>query len=147
MTIRKKNKSKTVVAVSGGFDPIHLGHIRLFRHAKKLGDKLIVIVNGDSWLKRKKGINFMDARARAEIIKEFECVDRVYIHNSSRADVIEALKELKPNIFAKGDKQGSEIPEKDVCEKLKIKIVYGVGGSKIKSSFEMLKRYCENYDK
>jgi len=147
MTTRNKRKKKVVVAVSGGFDPIHLGHIRLFRKAKKLGDKLIVIVNGDSWLKRKKGINFMDARARAEVIKEFECVDRVYVHNSTKADVIGALKELKPNVFANGDRRGEKLPEEDICKKLNIKIAYGIGGKKIRSSYEMLENYCKVINK
>ena len=69
---------KKVVATSGGFDPIHIGHLRCFQEARKLGDYLIVILNDDNWLKRKKGRVFMTANERSEIIKGFGCVDDVF---------------------------------------------------------------------
>ncbi|MFQ5787818.1 MAG: adenylyltransferase/cytidyltransferase family protein [Thermodesulfobacteriota bacterium] len=138
------NKAKKVVAVSGGFDPIHLGHLCLLKEARKLGDKLVVIINDDEWIQRKKGIAFMNEHERAEIIREFECVDRVYIDNSSGDDVSDALKVLKPDIFANGGDRKSEadIPEAKICSKLGIKMVFNVGGKKRRSSSKMLNRYC-----
>lgn len=140
-----RRKKKRVVAVSGGFDPIHLGHLRLFRDARKLGDKLVVILNGDEWLRRKKGAYFMTANERAEILMEFECVDEVFISKSVRPDVCRALEKIKPAIFANGGdrKNEEDIPEAEVCEKLGIEMVFGIGGKKVRSSSIMLESYCE----
>lgn len=140
-----KNKKKVLVAVSGGFDPIHLGHLRMFKQARKLGDKLVVILNSDGWLRRKKGAYFMSANERKEIIEQFECVDRVYIHNSVKPHVSDALEKLRPAIFANGGdrKNVDDIPEAEVCEKLGIKMVFNVGGKKIRSSSDLLKNYCD----
>src|SRR3989338_2853011 len=66
-------------AVSGGFDPLHIGHVRLFREAKTLGDKLVVIMNNDHWLRAKKGFTFMPQKERAEIIRHLPFVDKVVI--------------------------------------------------------------------
>ena len=89
-------KNKCVVAVSGGYDPVHIGHVRLFEEAKKLGTKLVVIVNGDSWLIRKKGKYFMGQEERAEIIKAFSCVDDVFVWESEEDDVCGALQKVRP---------------------------------------------------
>lgn len=75
-----RNKEQEIkVAVSGGFDPLHRGHVRLFQEAKKLGDKLIVILNNDNWLKAKKGYAFMPQEERKEVIKAMAMVDEVIL--------------------------------------------------------------------
>lgn len=132
----KKQREKIVVAVSGGFDPVHIGHIRMFEAAKKLGDTLVVIVNGDSWLMRKKRFVFMSASERAEIIRALKPVDEVYIHESNSDDVGEALAIIRPNIFANGGdrKKKRDLPEADVCRQYGIKLVFRVGGDKVQSS-------------
>lgn len=142
--VKTKKKGK-VVAVSGGFDPIHLGHLRMFKEAKKLGNHLVVIINSDGWLRRKKGGYFMSATERAEIISEFKCVDEVYIYNSVKQDVCGALESIKPHIFANGGdrKKESDLPEAEVCKKLGINMVFNVGGRKIRSSSDMLRLYCD----
>jgi cytidyltransferase-like protein len=133
-----------IVAVSGGFDPVHNGHIRMFKEAKKLGDKLMVIINNDNWLRTKKGYVFMPEEMRAEIISELKCVDEVYITKHLKDDpdrsVCKALEELKPDIFANGgDRFAYNVPERELCERLGIKMVFNVGGEKIASSSELVK--------
>ncbi len=142
----KEHSGKTV-AVSGGFDPVHVGHLRMFEEAKALvgvEGKLVVILNGDSWLVRKKGKAFMPQDERAEIIEGFSCVDETYILESERSDVSEALEVIQPAIFANGGDRKSEkdIPETDVCRAHGIEMVFNVGrGGKVQSSSELLKRF------
>lgn len=130
-----------VVAVSGGFDPVHVGHLRMFEHAKTMGDRLIVILNNDAWIRAKKGKAFMPEEERAEIIRGFRCVDEVFItlHEEYDADrsVCRALETLRPHIFANGGDRhpdGDPVPEAALCEKLGISMVYNVGGEKVQSS-------------
>src|SRR3989344_7000960 len=79
--MKEVTKKKKWVAVSGGFDPLHIGHVRMFKAARKLGERLVVILNNDNWLMAKKGHAFMPERERAEILREFSFVDRVVITN------------------------------------------------------------------
>src|ERR1041385_2323159 len=127
-------KKKKIIAVSGGFDPVHIGHVRMFQEAAQLADKLVVIINDDDWLMRKKGFVFMNEKERGEIIKEFECVDKVYVYHSPSGSnsVAGALRQIKPDIFANGgDKKTEEdIPESEVCNELGIKMIFNVGGRK-----------------
>ncbi len=138
-------KKKIVVAVSGGFDPIHAGHIRLFHDAQKLGDELVVILNNDNWLYKKKGYIFMNERQRKEIIKAIKYVDHVVITNHppdpKDMSVTKELKELQPDIFANGgDRVRKNTPEVQLCNKLGIKMVFNVGhGGKIQSSSELVR--------
>lgn len=142
----RESSGKTVV-VSGGFDPVHIGHVRMFEEAKELvgpDGRLIVVLNCDAWLVRKKGKAFMQQDDRAEIIRAFGCVDDVYILESERNDVGEALEHLQPHIFANGGdrKNTSDIPEVVVCEKHDIEMVFNIGqGGKIRSSSELLRNY------
>src|SRR5512133_2943401 len=100
----KAKVGKKVVMVSGGFDPVHIGHVRLFQEAKKLGDELVVVINNDNWLRLKKGYVFMPEHERKEIIEAFEAVDRVLLsdHNENTQDmsVCAELIKVKPHIFA-----------------------------------------------
>lgn len=147
-------KVKKVVAVSGGFDPLHIGHVRMFKEAKKLGDKLVVILNNDNWLRKKKGNEFMPELERKEIIESIESVDEVLITNHSEninfknnyeKSVCEELTKLKPHIFANGgDRFAEDIPEFKLCNELGIKMVFNVGhGGKVRSSSELLKNYSK----
>lgn len=128
------------VAVSGGFDPLHVGHVRMLKEAKKYGDYLTVILNDDAWLMRKKGYVFMKEQERAEILEALECVDEVYIHHGKDDTVCDALEMMCPDIFANGGDRRSEldIPEYKVCEENDIRMVFGVGGDKIQSSSELV---------
>lgn len=131
--------------VSGGFDPIHIGHLRMFEEARKLGDELLVVINCDKWLIRKKGKNFMPSKDRAEIIQSFRCVDRVYVLETDRSDVGEAIELFRPAIFANGGdrKEEKDIPEAAICAKFGVEMIFNVGGDKVRSSSDLLNVYGE----
>ncbi len=138
--VQTKKKKKIVVAVSGGFDPVHVGHVRMFNEAKRLGDELVVILNNDFWLCDKKGCAFMVEKERAEIIKALGPVDRVIVTRHKPGDkdrsVCRELRKLKPDVFANGgDRTSNNIPELVLCNELGIKTVFNVGrGGKVQSS-------------
>jgi D-beta-D-heptose 7-phosphate kinase/D-beta-D-heptose 1-phosphate adenosyltransferase len=157
--VEKKRAKKTIrwVAVSGGFDPIHIGHVRMFKAARRLGDRLVVILNNDIWLKEKKGFAFMPQKERAELIMSFPFVDKVVLSSHSAEDpagspyhrgVSRELKRLKPAIFANGgdrNKKDAANPRSSLhwdlktCAEFGIKIVYNVGrGGKVQSSSWMI---------
>ena len=133
-----------IVLVTGGFDPIHSGHIEYFKAAKQLGDKLIVGLNSDAWLARKKGQPFMPITERTAIIENLKMVDHCIVYNDDDGSSIEAIRNVKmmyPNdeiIFANGGDRTSynipEMSEKDVIFK------FGVGGeNKMNSSSWILR--------
>ena len=131
------------ISVSGGYDPLTIGHIRLFKEAKKLGDELIVILNNDNWLRAKKQVIFMPQEERKEIIEAIDVVDKVVLtgHSKNPKDmsVSKELRELKVDIFANGGDRTSDIPEIGVCT-----TVFGIGGDKVQSSSWLLSRYIKN---
>ena len=129
-----RDKNKIRVAVSGYFDPIHVGHLEYLRMAKELGDSLVVIVNNNYQCKLKKGKHFMDENDRVEIVKALRFVDEVFLSVDKDRTVCKSLEEIKPDIFANGgDRATSEVPETPVCKKFNIKMVDGLG-DKIRSS-------------
>ena len=140
-----------MVAVSGGFDPVHVGHVRMFEKARKLGDKLVVILNNDNWLKKKKGYAFMPEKERAELLKHIKWVDEVVLtkHRPGTKDVsvCDALREVRPNIFANGgDRKLDNIPEVAVCEEIGCKMVFNVGhGGKVQSSSWMIEGFIKEF--
>ena len=129
---------KKTVAVSGGFDPIHVGHIRMIREAAEHGD-VIVIANSDVWLLRKKGYVFMPWKERAEIIQSIKGVAAVFQADDDDDTVTESLLRLKPDIFANGgDRKQQNTPEMKVCDDIGIEMLWNVGGGKIQSSSELV---------
>ncbi len=163
--MKNKNKKKErIVAVSGGFDPLHIGHIRYMQEAKKLGDKLIVIINNDNWKRQKRKHVFMPDYERKEIIEALACVDKVIISGHTKnlkgpkdMSVRKELLKIKPHIFANGgdrneedakDLNSSQYYDVEMCKKLGIKMVFNVGrGGKIRSSSELLKEYSKKIKK
>lgn len=143
---KRRSKEERWVAVSGGFDPLHIGHVRMFEEARKLGDKLVVILNNDNWLRDKKGFAFMPQHERKELIEAFPFVDKVVLTshkpNEYHLDksVVRELRALKPAIFANGgDRVAGNIPEYAVCEELGIEMAFNTGhGGKIQSSSWMI---------
>ena len=150
---KKVLKKDTVVMISGGFDPIHIGHIRYMQEAKKLGDKLIVVINNDNWLRLKKGSAFMPEKERKEIIESIGVVDKVVIsaHSKNTKDmsVCQEIIKVKPNIFANGgDRFADNIPEFKLCNEMGVKMVFNVGrGGKIRSSSDLLRDYSKKIKK
>ena len=142
-----EHKHPIIVAVSGGFDPIHSGHIRMLKEAKKLGDKLIVILNNDNWVMKKKGFVFIPEDERKEIIESIRYVDEVILSdhppNPTDMSVCPELEKCRPTIFANGgDRFIHNIPEVDVCKKLGCEMVFNIGaGGKIQSSSWLLKKF------
>ena len=122
------------ICISGGFDPVHVGHLRMICEAAQFG-KLIVIVNSDEWLMRKKGYIFMPFDERCEILKGFRGVAETVHVDDSDGTVCEALRRLKPTYFANGgDRKSTNTPEMELCEHLGIKLLWYVGGGKVQSS-------------
>ena len=136
----------TIVVVTGGFDPIHSGHIKLLSEARALGDVLIVGINSDAWLERKKGRAFMPIAERREIIKNLKSVDAtipVEDTDDSACELLELIKRTYPNdkiVFANGgDRTADNIPEMSVTG---IEFAFGVGGdNKLNSSSDILRRW------
>jgi D-beta-D-heptose 7-phosphate kinase/D-beta-D-heptose 1-phosphate adenosyltransferase len=146
----KKDPKKVVVAVSGGFDPIHIGHVRMFERARSLGDELVVILNNDNWLKKKKGYVFMPERERKEVIEGLRAVDRVVVTKHKPDDndvsVCRELRAIKPDVFANGgDRKFDNTPEVAVCDAIGCAMVFNVGkGGKIQSSSWLLKNHANH---
>lgn len=137
------------VAVSGYFDSIHEGHKSLFEEAKKLGDRLVVIVGTDNQLVGKKGFYFHSEAYRSWLVSQFSVVDDVVLSIDEDGTVRKTLEMVKPDIFANGGDRNSEnIPESDVCNKLGIEMVFGVGGNfKMNSSSDIIQSGFERYSK
>lgn len=139
-----------VVAVSGYFNPLHVGHLEMFNKAKKLGDKLVVIVNNDKQVALKGRVPFMLEKDRVEIIKALRDVDEVFLSiddyklANGQVPVIKSLAKVHPDIFANGGDRYNmvNVPEYPICQKLGIKMVDGLG-KKIRASSEMIARAAE----
>lgn len=134
-----------VVLVTGGFDPLHSGHIAYFEEAKKLGDMLVVGINSNEWLTRKKGQPFMDINERINIVKNLSMVDSVIVFDDSDGSSKEAIRHCLNTypdshiIFANGgDRNSGNIPENEI-DSHRLEFAFGVGGThKMNSSSKIL---------
>ena len=135
-----------VVATSGGFDPIHPGHISCIIDSKKFGDTLVVIVNGDHFLSAKKGRPFQNLETRSLIVSGIAGVDYVVpFEIKDDPTVNKALEAIKPNVFTKGGDRVDKVslPEWETCQKHDIEIIFGIGEDKQWSSSWFLKEWDE----
>ena len=153
------NWRKSIIVMSGGFDPVHKGHLRMFREASWLGHHVIVGLNSDDWLSRKKGKPFMSFEERKEILEGFKYVNQVIpfddtdnsacdlikrVHSIYEGDEFEhdyddaghqGMVDYYQIYFANGgDRTTDNTPEMDVCKNLGVTMLWGVGGGKIQSS-------------
>ena len=140
-------KDYDVVLISGGFDPVHKGHVRMVKSSAKLGEILVVGVNSDEWLKRKKGKAFMGFEERVEIMSSFQGVGYATgfdDSDNSASDLIHAARKCYPDAsiaFANGgDRVHDNIPEVQTCLDNRVEMVWNVGGGKIQSSSDLISR-------
>ena len=134
-----------IILVSGGFDPIHSGHINLIKDASKYGD-VVVLLNSDAWLIQKKGKEFLPYEERKIIMSALKNVIDVISFDDSDKTCVDGIRkaiETYPNQKIKfangGDRHQEEIPEAKVCQAYNIKMVDNVGGQKIRSSSSLIK--------
>ena len=142
-TTWNKDWRKSVIIMSGGFDPVHKGHIRMFREAANLSINVIVGLNSDKWLTRKKGKPFMNWDERAEILQSCKYINQVLPFDDSDETANDIIKQVcslyrdfDVNIYFAngGDRTSDNVPEMKVCDELGVEMVWGVGGGKIQSS-------------
>jgi cytidyltransferase-like protein len=157
--LSENSNQRPIYMTSGGFDPLHIGHVRCIKatsekaknkdlHPWEMRGLVVVIVNADSFLIRKKGYAFMPLEERMELVDAIDGVDFVVPWEAEYPDqtVIGALEILKPQYFTKGGDRfdASTIPEWDVCQKINCEIITGVGaGGKVQSSSDLVKRAIE----
>lgn len=140
-------KRKKVVVASGYFNPLHIGHLEYLQLAKDLGDYLVVVVNNDLQVGLKGSTPFMPVEDRIKIVKALQCVNEVFCSIDKDPSVCKSLALLSHRyndmIFVKGgDRTSLNIPEKVLCDKLGIKIIYGLG-DKIRSSSNFVAKWLE----
>ena len=153
--LSENSNQRPIYMTSGGFDPMHVGHVRCIKgtvqrarnkdiHEWEMKGLVIVVVNADSFLERKKGYAFMPLEERMEIIDALDGVDFVVPWEASGSDqtVIGAIEILKPRYFTKGGDRfdASTIPEWDICQQIGCEIITGIGGGKIQSSSSLVER-------
>mgnify|MGYP003647160280 CR=1 FL=1 len=120
---------RKIVAVSGGFDPLHVGHVRMIQEAARHGH-VIIIANSDEWLMRKKGYVFMSYDERQEVLYSIKGVVDVVMASDSDDTVCKTLEKINPDIFANGgDRKEETVPEYEVCKRMGIEMLFGIGGN------------------
>ena len=130
----------TIVAISGGFDPLHRGHVNMIEEAVQFG-RLHIYLNTDAWLMRKKGYVFMTFEDRARVLMAMKGVEMVIPVIDEDDTVCETIRMFKPDIFCNGgDRLPENTPELKTCCDLGIQVKFNVGGEKIQSSSELVKR-------
>ena len=143
-----EKNTKNVIVLSGGFDPVHKGHVRMFKAASKLG-KVVVGLNSDEWLIRKKNKFFMSFEERFEILSAIKYIDSVYDFDDSDDTAINLISKIN-QIFSNqylvffgngGDRNNETTPEVEYCLKNKIELIWNLGGDKIQSSSDLLQNW------
>ncbi len=136
-----------VICISGGFDPIHIGHVRLIQAAAAYGN-VVVILNSDEWLERKKGYFFMPFEQRKEILEAIKGVGRVESVDDSDGTVLKALQKIGPDFFANGgDRTPENTPEMIFCIDNGIKPLWGIGGEKVHGSQNLVMNAMYNFQR
>jgi len=138
-------KKYDIMILSGGFSPLHKGHIRLFKAAKNIAHKVIVGLNSDSWMVNKYGKTFMNYSERSEILSAIQYIDEVIPFNDedgTAIDILTRVQRLYPSCSIAfgngGDRTEKNTPEKGFCDAYKIDMIFGLGGEKIQSSKKLI---------
>ena len=133
---RKSNPNLRVITTCGGFDPVHVGHVRCFEETVSIKNShedymFVIIANGDGFLNTKKGFIFMPEKERMEILHAFKGVDHVVSWYDGTQNCIGAIEKIRPNIFTKGGDRSARdrIPESDMCDSVGCKVMFGIGGT------------------
>lgn len=143
------NKEYDIIILSGGMDPVHVGHLRMIQEASERAKQVIVGCNSDEWLIRKKGYRFMSHMDREEIVKAFEGVDWVISFNDFDDTAIDLIKKVAycydPKKFKiafgnGGDRKEGNTPEQEFCERNNIDMIWNLGGGKVRSSSDLVKK-------
>lgn len=141
-------KKFDIMIVSGGFDPMHRGHVRLFKAAKNMAHKVIIGLNSDRWLVKKKGKVFMSYGEREEILKALQYVDEIMAFDDTdgtAVDLLARVQRLYPNCLLAfgngGDRNINNVPERGMCNAYGIEMIWRLGGGKVQSSSDLTKRY------
>ena len=150
-------ENRPIYMTSGGFDPMHVGHLRCIQETVKMATDpvrnafqnrgiTVIVVNGDGFLNRKKGYAFMPHNERMEIIAGISGVDYVVGWDDGSQNVKGAIHAIRPTFFTKGgDRTSSQnVPEWDVCNRVECKIIFNVGGEKIQSSSKLVEKANKN---
>ncbi len=149
-------KKYDIALVSGGFDPVHIGHLKMFQDAKRISEKVVLLLNNDEWLKKKKGKPFMDQNQRKEILSEFKSISEVIIQTSSEPSSSSAIEEFvkenqnKSICYCNGGDRSNikNIREYEICKKLNVDLKFGIGGdNKIESSSDLTRNYLGEIEK
>ena len=134
-----------VIVLSGGFDPMHIGHLRMIQESAKMAEIVIAGVNSDEWLMRKKGYVFMPHEERVEMVQGTRGVSKAMAFDdddNSACDLLRRVRALWPNFkvaFANGgDRTADNIPEVPVADELDVHLIWGVGGGKVQSSSDLV---------
>ena len=139
---------KKIIILSGGFDPVHKGHVRMFKAAKEYGS-VVVGANSDDWLIRKKNKFFMPFDERKEILESIRFIDEVVDFNDDDDTACDLIKVIYSEFGDKydvcfgngGDRTNETTPEVEFCIKNNIEMLWGLGGGKIQSSSDLLKNW------
>tara|TARA_Y100000592_G_scaffold83109_1_gene132519 strand:+ start:1758 stop:2225 length:468 start_codon:yes stop_codon:yes gene_type:complete len=134
-----------VIVLSGGFDPMHVGHLRMIQESAKMAQIVVAGVNSDEWLMRKKGYVFMPHEERVEMVQGTRGVSKAMAFDdddNSACDLLRRVRALWPNFkvaFANGgDRTSDNIPEIPVADELGVHLIWGVGGGKVQSSSDLV---------
>ena len=140
---KRRNTAATLILISGGFDPLHIGHVALIRECAPYG-RVVVALNSDQWLINKKGYVFMPWEERSEVLLALKFVFKVMAVDDANGSVAEAILRMEPAYFANGgDRKEPNLHEAAACKRVGCKQLFGIGGLKIQSSSDLVRRRME----